>query len=49
MFFFMIEGQRIFLNIQNRDDSIFIYSEDLITKKIKKILMDYSQHNFLKK
>lgn len=47
--FFMIEGHRIFLNIQNRDDSIFIYSEDLITKKIKKILMDYSQHNFLKK
>lgn len=46
--FFMIEGQRIFLNIQNRDDTIFIYSEDLITKKIKKILMEYSQHNFLK-
>mgnify|MGYP003365432184 CR=1 FL=1 len=44
--FFMIEGQRIFLNIQNRDDTIFIYSEDLITKKIKKILMEYSQHNF---
>ncbi|WP_313581966.1 hypothetical protein [Chishuiella sp.] len=46
--FFIIEGKRIFLNIQNRDDSIFIYNEDITTKKIKKILTDSSQRMIVK-
>lgn len=43
--FFILEGRRIFLNIRNKNDSIFLYGEDLIEKRIKEILWENSQLN----
>lgn len=36
---FIIEGNRIFLNIRNKNDAIFLYQEDSTEKRIKEILL----------
>lgn len=45
--FIILEGKRIFLNIKNQNDSIYIYKEDFTEKQIKRILSENAQLTIL--
>lgn len=46
--FFIIYNNRISLNIQNKEDSILLYTKDPLEKQIRKILSENSQRELSK-